>query len=73
MTVIETCKPSQVSSYIADDESGSIMFLPCGVISFDRNDVRERYCTKCRRFIMRNFELNILDGRSAGSKICAAK
>jgi hypothetical protein len=52
MTVIETCKPSQVSSYIADDESGSIMFLPCGVISFDRNDVRERYCTKCRRFIM---------------------
>jgi len=46
MTVIETCMPSQVSSYIADDEGGSIMFLPCGVISFDRNDVRERYWYK---------------------------
>jgi hypothetical protein len=54
---IEACRPGQASSYIADDDSVSIMFLPCGVVSFDRSDVGERYCARCNRFIIRNFEL----------------
>jgi hypothetical protein len=27
------------------------------VVSFDRSDVGERYCARCDRFIIRNFEL----------------
>jgi len=54
---IETCKPAQTSSYIADEDSISIMFLPCGVASFDRGDVTERYCARFNRYIVKNFEL----------------
>ncbi len=54
---LETCKPGQASSYIADDDSISIMFLPCGGVSFDRSDVGERYCGPCNRFIIKNFGL----------------
>jgi len=55
MSMSEACKPYQASSYIADDESVSIMFLPCGVISFESGHVRDRYCTRCKRYITRNF------------------
>ena len=57
MTGIETCKPSQVSSYIADDDAICIMFMPCAAVSFNRNDVEQRYCARCHRFIVKNFEL----------------
>ena len=55
MSMSEACKPRQASSYIADDESVSIMFLPCGVISFESGHVRDRYCARCNRFIAKNF------------------
>ena len=55
MSINEACKPRQASSYIADDDSVSIMFLPCGVISFEPGHVRDRYCARCNRFITRNF------------------
>jgi hypothetical protein len=63
MTLYATCKPRQTSSYIADDDSGSIMFLPCGLISFDSNHVRDRYCLRCDRIITKNF----LETRQQGS------
>lgn len=28
-----------------------IRFHPCGVVSFNKNDVKEHYCGKCHRFI----------------------
>jgi hypothetical protein len=66
MNTNETCRPRQVSSYIADDGSVSIMFLPCGMISFEPGHVRDRYCARCNRFIVKNFlELNHPDGRAA--------
>lgn len=34
---ILACRPGQASSYIADDDSVSIMFLPCGVMWPDVN------------------------------------
>ncbi len=55
MSINETCKPGQLSGYIADDDSVSIIFLPCGVISFDSGHVRDRYCARCDRFIIKNF------------------
>ena len=55
MSMSEACKPRQASSYIADDESVSIMFVPCGVISFESGHVRDRYCARCNRFITKNF------------------
>jgi len=65
MSTNETCKPRQVSSFIADDDSVSIMFLPCGVISFEPGHVRDRYCARCNRFIIKNFiELKHSDGRA---------
>ena len=56
MFPFETCKPRQMSSYIADDNSVSIMCLPCGVVSFDQSEVRDRYCARCDRFITKSFE-----------------
>jgi hypothetical protein len=67
MTPFETCKPRQASSHIADDSSDSIMFLPCGVVSFDHNDVRDRYCARCDRFITKSFEFERPD-RGAGGR-----
>jgi hypothetical protein len=59
VTLYETCKPHQASSFVVDDVNRSIMFLPCGLISFQRSDVTYRYCARCKRFITRNFlELN---------------
>ena len=55
MSLAQTCKPRQPSSYIADEDSGSIMFLPCGLISFNYSHVRDRYCERCKRFITKNF------------------
>lgn len=55
MSTNQACKPRQASSYIADDYSVSIMFLPCGVISFEPGHVRDRYCARCNRFIIKNF------------------
>ena len=64
MDGIEICKPHQMSSYIADDNSLSIMFLPCGVVSFDRREVNERYCAKCNRFITKSFGPRQIDQKS---------
>ncbi|WP_300209767.1 hypothetical protein [Bradyrhizobium sp.] len=50
------CKPRQSSSFIVDDNSISILFLPCGVVSFELTDVRDRYCPKCNRLITKSFE-----------------
>lgn len=57
MKNIEGCTPHQRPSYIADDHSLSIMFLPCGVLSFDRREVIERYCPRCNRVITKTFEI----------------
>jgi len=65
MTSFETCKPRQASSYIADDNSVSIMFLPCGAVSFDPSEVRDRYCARCDRFITKSFAFERPD-RNAG-------
>ena len=59
MTTFETCKPRQASSFVIDDIRRSIMFLPCGLISFNSSDVTYRYCGRCKRFITKTFlELN---------------
>jgi hypothetical protein len=67
MTLYETCKPRQVSSFVVDDVNRSIMFLPCGLISFKPSDVTYRYCSRCKRFITRDFlALNRSVGRDDG-------
>jgi hypothetical protein len=53
VSLYETCKPHQASSYVVDDRS--IMFLPCGLISFKSSDVTYRYCERCKRIINKNF------------------
>ena len=59
MTLNEICKPRQASSFVVDVVNRSIMFLPCGLISFKSSDVTYRYCEQCKRFITKNFlELN---------------
>ena len=59
MSIGEACKPGQASSFVVDDVNRSIMFLPCGLISFKSSDVTYRYCDRCKRLITRNFlELN---------------
>ncbi len=60
------CKPRQSSSFIVDDDSISIMFLPCGVVSFELRDVRDRCCPKCNRLIAKSFEPEHRD-QGAGS------
>ncbi len=63
----EPCKPRQASSFVVDDVNASIMFLPCGLISFNPSDVTYRYCGKCKRFISKNF-LD-LTGRQEGRQV----
>ncbi len=59
MSIGEACKPDQASSFVVDDVNRSIMFLPCGLISFKSSDVTYRYCDRCKRLIIKNFlELN---------------
>ncbi len=45
------CAPSQVSSYEITPSRRSITFQPCGVTSYNRNDVEQHYCGLCHRFI----------------------
>jgi hypothetical protein len=42
MSIGEACKPGQESSFVVDDVNRSIMFLPCGLISFKSSDVTYR-------------------------------
>jgi hypothetical protein len=65
MPLHETCKPRQASGYVVDEVIGSIMFLPCGLISFKRSDVTYRTCDRCNRFITRDF-LELCAGRQEG-------
>ncbi len=59
MSIGEACKPGQASSFVVDDVNRSIMFRPCGLISFKSSDVTYRYCDRCKRLITKNFlELN---------------
>jgi hypothetical protein len=45
------CAQGERSTCVISEDRTTIMFLPCGVISFNANDVRERYCGHCHRFM----------------------
>lgn len=55
---IKPCAQHERSTHIASDDGKTIMFLPCGTISFNANDVRKRYCALCHRFINSTFNIN---------------
>ncbi len=63
---IEPCKPRQASSFVVDEVNRSIMFLPCGVISFKPSDVTYRYCEQCKRFITKTSSTSMPDGKKTG-------
>lgn len=44
------CNPDEISFVVAEDGK-SITFQPCGTISFNLNDVEQRYCARCHRFM----------------------
>jgi hypothetical protein len=44
------CNPHDISYTVAADGQ-SILFRPCGVRSFNANDVKEKYCARCHRFM----------------------
>lgn len=48
--------PSECSAsdFLVAPDGRSITFLPCGVTSHNANDVRERYCARCHRFMELN-------------------
>jgi hypothetical protein len=44
------CNPNEISYTVAAD-GRSILFRPCGVRSFNMNDVEQKYCARCHRFM----------------------
>lgn len=44
------CSPDEISCTVAPDGK-SITFHPCGITSFNENDVAARYCAACHRFM----------------------
>lgn len=48
---IKVCAQGERSTCVISDDGRTIMFLPCGALSFNSNDVRERYCIRCHRFM----------------------
>ena len=44
------CAPKEIS-YTLGSDGRSITFHPCGVTSFNRNDIEQRYCMVCHRFM----------------------
>ncbi len=44
------CSPDDISCTVAPDGK-SIRFEPCGVTSFNLNDVENRYCAVCHRWM----------------------
>lgn len=44
------CSPDNISCTVAPDGK-SIRFEPCGVTSFNPNDIAARYCAGCHRFM----------------------
>lgn len=44
------CSPDEISYTVAEDGS-SITFRPCGITSCHPEDVRQRYCAACNRFM----------------------
>lgn len=44
------CDPARMSCVVAPDGK-SIMFYPCGTVSYNPNDIKHRYCTRCHRFM----------------------
>lgn len=45
------CRQGERSTCIIAENDNAIMFLPCGFLSFNPNDARERYCAMCHRFM----------------------
>jgi hypothetical protein len=45
------CLKGERSTCIRSEDNSAIMFLPCGFVSFNPNDARERYCALCHRFM----------------------
>lgn len=44
------CDPEQMNCRISDDGT-SITFTPCGNVSHNPQDVANRYCARCNRFM----------------------
>jgi len=49
------CSDNATFMLVYDREHRTIVirFLPCGIISHHREDIRHRYCARCHRFIER--------------------
>lgn len=58
---LEDCLNQPLSSFEVAADGSRITFHPCGVTSHHPEDVRHRYCARCRRFIgdlLQTVELN---------------
>lgn len=44
------CNPRDISYTVAADGK-SITFQPCGVTSHNINDIENKYCARCHRFM----------------------
>jgi hypothetical protein len=44
------CNPREITCTVAEN-GRSIEFHPCGVISHNINDVQNKYCARCHRFV----------------------
>ena len=48
--IINICDPDEIECMVAPDGS-SITFTPCGWNSHNPNDVAQRYCARCHRWM----------------------
>lgn len=48
---VTVCGMDQVSTCAVIEDGAAIRFSPCGITSHNQNDVANRYCGACHRFI----------------------
>lgn len=51
MTSHDCAMQQPLAQYRVAKDGSSITFYPCETTSHNRNDVKNRYCAKCHRFI----------------------
>lgn len=51
VVIFGVCTDALAIRYVIAPDGKSILFYPCGNISFHPEDVRHKYCARCNRFM----------------------
>lgn len=46
-----TCKTNTVRRHFIPKDGKSITFWPCGMVSYNQNDVKFKFCGRCGRYM----------------------